>query len=171
MGFKSQWPQRQQRPDPTWPWPARWSCLREAAGPPSHFSPTASCCSPPKLLRAGGNSSCLLLASCFLVISSAHKHIGTRTVSLHWQARHYIASWGRKGGLLGGGAAKVGEELSGWIADRGWDSNRGKRLAERLVGWTRLELNGHHSCMPDWPAGWLGWLTVWIKLYWGFLEK
>lgn len=100
-----------------------WSCLREAAaGPPCHFSPTASCCrTPQKVPWAGGNSSCLPLASCFLVISSADKHIRTRTVSLRWQARHYIASWGRKGGLCGeveGGFGK-GEELSGWIANRG----------------------------------------------------
>lgn len=101
-----------------------WSCPREAtAGPPCHFSPTASCCrTPQKVPWAGGNSSCLPLASCFLVISSADKHIRTRTVSLRWQARHYIASWGRKGGLCGeveGGFGK-GEELSGWIANRGW---------------------------------------------------
>lgn len=100
-----------------------WSCPREAAaGPPCHFSPTASCCrTPQKVPWAGGNSSCLPLASCFLVISSADKHIRTRTVSLRWQARHYIASWGRKGGLCGeveGGFGKA-EELSGWIANQG----------------------------------------------------
>lgn len=37
----------QKKPDPTWLWPARWSCPRETVGPPCHFSPTASCCRPP----------------------------------------------------------------------------------------------------------------------------
>lgn len=47
-----------------------------------------------------------------------------------------------------------GEELSGWIADRGWDTDRGKRPSEGwLDGRTGLELNGlgrgPNSCMSD----------------------
>lgn len=67
------------------------------------------------------------------------------------------------------GGVGEGEELSGRIADRGWDTEADRGcLNGWLDGWTGLELNGsgkaHNSCRPDCLSAWLACINVRIKL-------
>lgn len=142
----------QKKPNPTWLWPARWSCPRETVGPPCHFSPTASCCRPPapsppatrkKVLQAVGNGSCLPLASCFpcnLIGRQAHQNkdglaaqAGTSLRRILRQERRSEWRWGWRGV----GKGREAEWLEG-------AEERGGGL-------------GGRQC--EWPPGWMDGLT------------